>query len=143
MDNILQFFASFCVAAIFIGALFFLCPDGATSNTVKYTLSLVFMCIIISAAGISLPKVDLDFTQPNTFSAAQQEMEITFARQVYARALNAKKIKFTAIEVFTNKTDDGGIFISKVQIISENSSAEILSALEGLDPSIQVEVIND
>lgn len=143
MDNVLQFFASFCVAAIFIGALYFLCPDGATSNTVKYTLSLVFMCIIISAAGIALPKFNFEPIEPHTFSESQLEMEITFARQVYARALYSKKIKFTSIEVFTNKLADGGIVISKVQIRSDHTAQEIFSALEGIDPIIQVEVIND
>lgn len=142
MNSVLQFFASFCIAAIFIGALFIICPHGAMSKTVKYALSLVFLCIVITAAGITV-KTPVFTEAPHSFSENEQQMEITFARQVYARALYSKQINFKVIEVFTNKQPDGSIIISKVQIITESSEEAVLSALNGLEPNIEVEVINE
>lgn len=143
MNSVLQFFASFSVAAIFIGALFMLCPEGVMSKTVKYTLSLAFICIIVSTAGITLPSPQIEIDTAHSFDEAEREMEITFARQVYARALNSEKINFTSIEVFTNKLDDGSIIISKVKIISTEEKSKIDTALKGLDPNIKVEVVNE
>lgn len=142
MNTVLQFFASFCIAAIFIGALFIICPDGAMSKTVKYALSLVFLCIVISTAGITV-RTPVVFESPHSFSEGERQMEITFARQVYARALYSKQINFKVIEVFTNKQADDSIIISKVQIFTEHSKEAVLSALEGLNPKVEVEVINE
>lgn len=143
MNSVLQFFASFSVAAIFIGALFMLCPEGVMSKTVKYTLSLAFICIIVSTAGITLTSSRIEIDTAHSFDEAEREMEIAFARQVYARALNSEKINFTSIEVFTNKLDDGSIIISKVKIISTEEKSKIDTALKGLDPNIKVEVVNE
>lgn len=143
MNSILQFFATFCAAAIFIGALYIICPEGAVSKTVKYTLSLVFMCITVAAAGFTVKTTQIEAVKPHTFSENQLEMEVLFARQVYARALTSQKIKFDYIEVFTNKLQNGSIVINKVEIKTDAQSQQVIAALQGLDPSIEVEIINE
>ena len=63
MTRLSDFFITFCVSAVFIGALLIICPNGKISKSVKYVLSLAFTLIIISSA----LKIDFDFNlKPDT-----------------------------------------------------------------------------
>ena len=57
MTRLSDFFITFCVSAVFIGALLIICPNGKISKSVKYVLSLAFTLIIISSA----LKIDFNF----------------------------------------------------------------------------------
>ncbi len=143
MNYVSAFLISFCAAAVFIGALYMLCPDGAMSKPVKYLLSLVFLLSVISVAGITVKNVDLelDFSSPKAIDAAA--LEISSAEYVYSFALNSAGIEFSRIEIFTDKSDDSSISINKVIIYSGCERQKIIDALGEATKNIEVEVINE
>lgn len=143
MNYIEAFLIAFCAAAVFIGALYMLCPDGAMSKPVKYLLSLAFLLTVISVAGITVKNVEpeLDFSVPETIDAAA--LETSSAEYVYSYALSSAGIEFSRIEIFTDKTEDGSISINKVIIYSGCERQKIIDALGEATKNIEVEVINE
>ena len=142
MSYINTFLISFCAAAVFIGALYMLCPDGAMQKPIKYLVSLLFLLSVISVAGITVKnaELNLDFTLPQTDST---DLEIKNAEYVYAFALRNADIGFREIEIFTTKADDGGIIINKVIVHSDCERQKIVDALSEATKNIEVEVVND
>ncbi len=142
MTRLSDFFITFCVSAIFIGALLIICPNGQMSKSIKYILSLVFTLLIISSA----VKIDfnLDFT-PNTnvINSHAEVINTHSAVYVYSQCLKAAKIEFSKISVLTNKSDDGSIVISKVLIFSKEDKNKILLALGEVAQNFEVEIINE
>lgn len=142
MTRLSDFFITFCLSAIFIGALLIICPNGQMSKSIKYILSLVFTLLIISSA----VKIDfnLDFT-PNTnvINSHAEVINTHSAVYVYSQCLKAAKIEFSKISVLTNKSDDGSIVISKVLIFSKEDKNKILLALGEVAQNFEVEIINE
>lgn len=142
MSYINTFLISFCAAAVFIGALYMLCPDGAMQKPIKYLLSLVFLLSVISVAGVTVKNADINLVVTPT-QADATDLEITNARYVYAYILKNADIEFSEIEIFTNKAEGGGIIINKVIIHSGCERQKIVDALMEATKNIEVEVIND
>lgn len=142
MNYISAFLMAFCVACVFIGCLYMLCPDGAISKSVKYILSLVFLLTVISAAGFTVKKaeIDIDFSPPETSTEA---LDTATAKYVYSYALQKAGIEFEEIEIFTNKAADGSISINKVVIYSASPKDTVMSALGEAAKNIEVEIINE
>lgn len=143
MSYFTGFITAFCAGCVLIGTLHIICPDGAMSKPVKYVLSLVFMLIIISAAGITVKKADFDFKIPSSDSEDTGALDIAAAEYVYARLLESAGINFTKITVCTDKSDDGSIIISKVIIYSDCDRLKITEALSVVAENYEVEVINE
>ena len=142
MTRLSDFFITFCVSAIFIGALLIICPSGQISKSVKYILSLVFTLLIISSA----LKIDFDLNltpNNNEISSHTEALDTQSAEYVYGRCLKAANIEFSKISVLTNKTDDDSIVISKVLIFSKEDKNKILSALSLVAQNFEVEIINE
>lgn len=142
MSHISTFLISFCAAAVFIGALYMLCPDGAMNKSIKYIMSLIFLLSVISVAGITVKNADIniDFTVPETNAT---DLEIKNAEFVYGLALRNAGIEFSEIEIFTNKAEDGSIIINKVIVHSGCERQKIADALSEATKNIEVEVAND
>lgn len=142
MGGLLSFAVAFSAGCVFIGALLMICPDGVMAKPVKYILSLVFLLIIIaSASGIG----GLDFKIPETgdTEAIENDIQVTAAQYVYARALNSAGVNFEKITVCTDKSSDGSIVISKVIIVSDGEPQRIIEALDVAAKSYEVEIINE
>ena len=142
MTRLSDFFITFCVSAIFIGALLIICPSGQISKSVKYILSLVFTLLIISSA----LKIDFDLNltpNNNAISSHTEALDTQSAAYVYGQCLKAANIEFSKISVLTNKTEDGSIVISKVLIFSKEDENKILSALSLVAQNFEVEIINE
>lgn len=139
-----QFFISFSTGCILIGALYILCPEGNISKPIKHIFSLVFLIIIISAANV--PLKNIDFSMP-TVTANDNEnytqMQISSAEYVFSETLKSQNINFSKISIFTDKTDNDSIVITKVVIVSNDKSEKILNALGGLCENREVEIINE
>lgn len=142
MSNLAVFFSSFCVSAILIGALYIICPGGEISKSVKNIFALVFTLVITSSAVTVNPVFDFggDFSQNEGVTSV---IDISSAVYVYSECLKAEKIEFSEISVLTNKTEDGGIVISKVIIFSNEDKEKILSALSVVAQNLEVEVVNE
>ena len=142
MSNLATFFTSFCVSAILIGAFYVICPGGEISKSVKNIFSLIFTVVIISSA-LSIDPI-FDYSAEITKNEEViNSLDTYSAIYVYSECLKAEKIEFSEISVLTNKTEEGGIVISKVIIFSSEDKEKILSALSIVAQNIEVEVINE
>lgn len=143
MSGLTSFFTAFCAGCILIGALYIICPEGNIGKSVKYVFSLVFLIIIISAANISIKKIDFDFETASADTVSQENMQIASAEYIYSYALTKENINFHKITVCTDKTEDGSIVINKVIIFSNEEKNKIIKALDVLAEVREVEIINE
>lgn len=138
-----QFFTAFCTGCILLGLLYIICPEGNISKPIKYTFSLVFLCLIISAANIPFKNISLESITPINGQLDSNEMQISSAEYVFTFTLNKQNINFSDIEIFTDKSDDGSIVITKVVIVSNEPRENIIKALGELAQNREVEIINE
>ena len=143
MKIVTSLLTSFCASAVFIGSLYILCPEGKISKSVKYVLSLAFLLSIIAAAGITLKNADIEMPVAKVSLEEADELDIASARFVYSSALKGAGLTFEKIEIETDKSSDGGIYISKVYIKSSEQRDKIISALGQVTGKIKVEIEND
>lgn len=143
MGALTSFFTSFCAGCILIGVLHIICPDGNIGKSVKYVFSLVFLIIIISAANITVKKVDFNFPNIQTNLDTQENMQIASAEYIYSYTLRKANINFSKITVCTDKTEDDSIVINKVVIFSNEEKSKIIKALDVLAKVREVEIVNE
>ncbi len=138
-----QFFISFCTGCILIGALYMLCPDGNISKPVKHIFSLVFLIIIISAANIPIKNIDFSIPSASALEIDSDTLQIANAEYVFSKTLTSQNVDFKEISFCTDKTDDGGIVITKVIIVSNEPREKIIKALDVLAQNREVETVNE
>ncbi len=143
MKIITSILTSFCASAVFIGALYILCPEGRISKSIKYVLSLAFLLSVIAAAGITLKNADIEIPVSNVDIEAATDLDISSARFVYSSILEKSGLTFEKIEIITDKSEEDSIYISKVIIKSSEQRDKILSALGEAAENIEVEIKND
>lgn len=142
MNFIVSFLTSFCVACIFIGSLYIICPEGNLSKPVKYLLSLLFVVIVISCGKLTFKEINFTLPDTETQSINTEELEISSAKYVFSYTLRANDINFNEITVCTDKLTDGSIVISKVIIYTDCEKEKVLDALDTLAKTREVEIIN-
>ncbi len=138
-----QFFISFSVGCILIGALYIICPEGNISKPIKYVFSLIFLVIIISAANIPIKKIDFSFNQNTTEQTNLTDMQVLSAEYIYSYTLTANNINFSKIYVCTDNSEDNSIVITKVVIVSQEPREKIIKALGVLAENREVETVNE
>ena len=143
MKPVTSLLTSFCASAVFIGALYILCPEGKISKSVKYILSLAFLLSIIAAAGITIKNADIETPVSQVSLEEANELDIASARFVYSSVLEGAGLTFEKIEFETDKTEEDSIYISKVIIKSSEQRDKIISALGEVASNIKVEIEND
>lgn len=120
-----------------------LCPEGSISKSVKYLLSLVFLVMVVSAAGMGVKNLDINFDFTQQAAVSTEQLEGVNIRLIFEETLRQNGINFEEITVFTDKLETGGISITKVIIRSDCEKEKISSVLSNVANSIEVEVINE
>ncbi len=138
-----QFITSFCVGSVLIGSLYIICPKGNISKQIKYIFSLIFLIIIISAANVPLKSVDFDTLSPKDIQIDTEALETRAAEYVFSYTLKKQNINFQKISIFTDKTEDGSIVITKVVVVTKEPPQKVTNALAGLLDNREVEIINE
>ncbi len=138
-----QFITSFCVGSVLIGSLYIICPKGNISKQIKYIFSLVFLIIIISAANVPLKSIDFNAVSLTDNQINTDALDTSAAEYVFSYTLKKQNITFRKISIFTDKTDDGSIVITKVVIVTNEPQQKVINALAGLLDNREVEIINE
>lgn len=138
-----QFITSFCVGSILIGSLYIICPKGNISKQIKYIFSLIFLVIIISAANVPLKSFNFDALSPQDIEIDTESLETSAAEYVFSYTLKKQNINFQEISIFTDKTSDGSIVITKVVVVTDEPPQKVINALAGLLDNREVEIINE
>ena len=128
MSAVKGFIAAFSGGCVFLGALYILVPEGKLSKAVKYTVSLCFLCVILSAATVSCNASFPEFTvKEGDFDS--ERLSADSARLVFEGALTSAGINFSKITVFTDKTEDGSINIIEVYVYTDASSEAVAAVI--------------
>ena len=135
--------SALCAALIVIGALCLLIPGGTMGKSVKKVLSLVFLLSVLSAClpafrGLSVQIVPRPQTE--TDHVALHETNAEF---VIKEVLQKAGVSFSKITVRTDKSDDGGISISKVIIVTDCKEETVKAALDGFAEQTEVVVTHE
>lgn len=122
------FVTAFCTGCIALGALYILVPSGNISKAVKYAFALSFLCLVIFSAfkisNISLPEFS---TENRDFG--DEKMSAATAQIIFSEALTHENINFIKITVFTDKSETGGISISKVLVYTAEPYEKVYSVI--------------
>ena len=143
MNYLASFLTAVCASAVFIGALYMICPDGNMNKSVTYLLGLVFILCVTTASGITVKKTDFTFPAVTVSAKSTEESMKKAAEFVYGSALKSSGIDFKEITVCTNNSESGSINISKIKIVSSCPQQKIIAALGEAANTYEVEVVNE
>lgn len=141
MGGFTGFAAAFCCVCAVLGAVHLITPKGALSKSVGLVMSLVFISVLLSAA-LGAKRFSPDLSGYSVNEQSTDQMYETAMRQVFEQALRDGGINFSKIEVCTDKTENGSIFIIEVTVYSSDSE-ESIKELIGQDDEYEVKVINE
>lgn len=142
MNGLTAFLTAFCAGCVLIGALYLLCPGGAMQKPVRVIFSLVFLASLIAAA-LPIKPVVPELPAVSDSSVSADALTVAAAKYAYASALTRCGISFSEITVFTDKSDDGSINITKVVIYSPCDREQITEALGAAAQNYEVEIKNE
>lgn len=141
MSGFTSFLIGFCGASVLIGMIYLLCPEGTMSSSVRYVFALCFLCSVLCGItgirGNAFPQIDVSANS----GYVTEESVAACAEQTFAEALRTQNIDFRKIKVITDKTDNGGISIIRVNVYSTAPEGDILRVISSED--YEVRVIND
>lgn len=141
MSGLSSFILAFCTMCVVMGGIYMLCPTGSVSRSVKFALSLSFVCCLLS--GI----INLDFPETGDFSLqtdirTNDEMSVSALRLIFEDTLTRGGINFSKIDVCTDKLDNGSISITEVVVYSSDPPQKIEELIAGSDV-YKVRVVNE
>ncbi len=134
---------AFCTAGICFGALMIICPNGKLQKSVRFTISLCFLLIIISVVGVKVNLDEFNFDFEITSSVDTADLENSAAEYTFSLALKNAGIEFDKISVFTDNSSSDSIGFTVVEIYSQCDRQRILNALGGERQGLEVKVINE
>lgn len=134
---------AFCTAGICFGLLILICPNGKLQKSVRFTVSLCFLLIIISVAGvkITLDNFEIDFNANSSVDISS--METKAAEYTFSLALQNAGIEFEKISVYTDNSSSDSIGFTVVEIYTQCDRQRIINALGGERQGLEVRVINE
>lgn len=145
MNTFGAFVTSFCTVCVLLGGMLLLCPSGALEKPVKYAFCLAFLVCVLTAAG-GLSRLELSAgVRGNTGSLAQTTpaMAAAAAESAFRLALKNAGIPFSKVTVRTDKSDSGGIIITKVIVVSSGPPEKIRQALGADAGNYEVEIADE
>lgn len=158
MNILKQWAVTIVISAVFGAVIQILTPKGKVERAVKTTLSLFFLCALISpmlTGELSVDSKNFDnlFTSPSAeISERQNNLNQTVLNQVKYQTENTISqmayelgIEEINTEVFTDISEENGIVINKINISVparyRNKAAELLPAVKkafGVTPALDV-----
>ena len=137
MSALKGFVAAFCGGCIVFGLISILVPKGNMSKTVKYAISLAFLCAVL-AVSVGLSRLEMPEISVQEKDFSDERLSAATARMIFAQALSENGIKFSKINVFTDKFDSGGINISKVCVYTSESVEKVSAVIGSKDYELVV-----
>lgn len=128
MNAFQQAAAGVCFAAVIIGAVYIICPEGAQGRGMKYIAGLIMLiCTVNPFLRINI-NTDIE-TPQNTVTYNASEMLAAQAEYIIGEALRDGGVSYRLVSVNTDILPSGDIFISSVCITGasdKQKAAELL-----------------
>ena len=137
MSTVKTFITAFCTGAVLLGVLYILVPKGRIKKAVQYAFCLSFLCIVLSAA-VKLSGSDFPSFKSDNRSFGNDNLSAALAKSVFAAALKENNINYEKITVFTDKTESGGISITKVYVYTAADYRDVKAVIGSNDYKLVV-----
>ena len=137
MSEFSSFAISFCGVCVATGGIHMLIPEGKMTKTVKYVIVLTLISALI---GVFAVNFNFEFQTGAASDLDAEYRDEKLVTAVFENALNMNNVKFEKIVIFTDKSKEGSITITKIQIYSAESRERIMSAI-GNGNEYEVEII--
>ena len=145
MNELKSVILGLCIASVSLGVMYMLKPTGATDKSIRLSFAVIFLSILVFSAA-RLLKVDFDSIKISANNSAANTAEsIVCARAQYLcqEILEEKGLSFGEINIFTDKTEEGSIFIKRITVESTEEPEAIRQSITAVIVANGVEVIND
>lgn len=135
MNGFLQAIASLCVALTFAGGMLLITPAKGT-RSMRYILSLIIILVLCTSVSC---KGDVDITIPQMSSGDYDNtLADTTATQLVEAFLKDNQINYSNLRVYTNKSDDYGIVISRIELSTNERDVDVSGMLKLQFPLAEV-----
>lgn len=130
METLKQILIGFSAAAVFIGALTQLYPSGNIQKSVKYAVSLLFLCICVTLfSAVMKVKIDVELPSVEADTASVTAAADLQAEYLCKTLLSENEISYKKVAIDTNIDENGSIYINSITVYTdceENKVREIL-----------------
>ena len=129
MDAIKGAATGISVAAVILGGLYFLSPDGNVGKRMKYVIGLIMLlCTVTPFLNSSFTSISLP---SSAFSVAADDMLIKNAEYLISETLKKEGIIFEKIELSADISESGDISINSVYIYGARDKDKAKELIEG------------
>ena len=116
-----------------------LIPEGRMTKTVKYIIVLTLISAFIGVFSVNL---SINFhNRSNKSQYAESERGEKVMGAVFEQALKMNDIEFEKIVIFTDKTEEGSITITKIQVFTNENREKVVSAI-GNGNAYDIEIVS-
>ena len=144
MESIKQILIGFSAAAIFIGSLSVLFPTGSIRKTVKYAVSLLFLCICVALFCAALKiEINVDLPDTKTLSANALVSANVQAEYLCKILLDENSITYKKVAVNTNIDKNNNIYINSITVYTDYNESAVLDVLKKVVDEKRVRVVYD
>lgn len=142
METLKQILIGFSAAAIFIGALTGLYPSGNINKSVKYAISLLFLCVCVTLFSAVLKvKINIEIPTVKTDTASVTAAADIQARYLCESLLTDNKITYKKVAVDTNIDEFGSIYINSITVYTDCEEDKVREIFEKTVDADVVKVI--
>ena len=142
METLKQILIGFSAAAIFIGALTQLYPSGNISKSVKYAVSLLFLCICVALfTAVGKVEIDLEIPKVKTENTAVTAAANVQANYLCEALLKENNINYKKITATTNISNEGSIYINSITVYTDCDEQRVKEIFEKAIDKARVFVI--
>ncbi|HCH28549.1 MAG TPA: hypothetical protein DEW35_03475 [Ruminococcaceae bacterium] len=139
MREFSSFAISFCGVCVATGGIYMLIPEGRMTKTVKYIIVLTLISAFIGVFSVNL---SINFqNRSNKSQYAESERGEKIMGAVFEQALKMNDIEFEKIVIFTDKTEEGSITITKIQVFTNENREKVVSAI-GNGNAYDIEIVS-
>lgn len=137
MNAFKEFIITVSAALIFSGIMMLITPKSG-----KRQMQIVLSLIVVALVSSSVSCKDADIELPDVSSSqssSTDSLASVAARQSVEAVLKNAGAKYTELEVFTDNSDSGGIFISRITLKTSEKDMDVAGILKLNFPNAEVE----
>ncbi len=142
METVREIATSVSVAAVIIGSVYIICPNGTMSRHMKYIIGIIMLIATVTPFFGASIDIDIE-TASHSYTADATVMLSAQAEYIAGSLLENASVEYERIEVNTDISDGGDISISSVYVYGASDpekAGELISQNLGVQ---EVEIIND
>lgn len=138
MNGFKSFISALSSAMLFSGIVLILTPKTAKKQ-MQFVLSLIVISVLCSA--VSCKHTEIKIPEPSSSYSVTEQLADVVSRQTVEAVLKENSVSYHSLEVYTDKNQNGSIFISRITLKTTNKEMDVAGMLKLSFPEAEVEAI--